>query len=166
MCIYIFIYIFFFPCYLPSCPNPRDWTQFPVLYSRTSVLIYSKCSSLLLCIPNSPSVPLPPCFFGIVGALGQRRPHTLWGLNPVPFSIIFLVSGCQISPWMPSLMENLLHLQASSEGERAALPCFHSQTLTALAETPTMEIRTWELESPAQQILSQGLSNKAVHVPP
>uniref|UniRef100_A0A8D1MWB5 Ig-like domain-containing protein n=1 Tax=Sus scrofa TaxID=9823 RepID=A0A8D1MWB5_PIG len=36
------------------------WIEFPVLYSRTSLLIDSKCNSLHLLTPNSPSIPLPP----------------------------------------------------------------------------------------------------------
>ena len=34
--------------------------QYPMLYSRTSLLIHSKCISLHLPIPNSPSIPLSP----------------------------------------------------------------------------------------------------------
>ena len=55
---YIYIHCFFSYC-LPSLPIPRDWTQFPVLYSRTSLPIHSKCNSLHLPTPNSPSIPLP-----------------------------------------------------------------------------------------------------------
>ena len=41
----IHIHTFFFPYYLPPCPTPRDWTQFPVLHSRTSWLIQSEWKS-------------------------------------------------------------------------------------------------------------------------
>ena len=34
---YIYIF-FFFSYYLASCSNPRNWTYFPVLYSRTTFL--------------------------------------------------------------------------------------------------------------------------------
>ena len=54
------IHILFFSCYLPSCSNPRDWTQFPALYSRTPLPIRSKCNSLHLPTPNSPSIPFSP----------------------------------------------------------------------------------------------------------
>ena len=46
--------------YLPSCSIPRDWIQFPVLYSRISLLIHSTCNSLHLPTSNSDS---PPPFF-------------------------------------------------------------------------------------------------------
>ena len=49
-----------FSYYLPSWSIPRDWMWFPVQYSRTSLLIHSKCNSLRLLTPNSPSIPLPP----------------------------------------------------------------------------------------------------------
>ena len=35
----IHTYPFFFSYYLPSGSIPRDWIEFPVLYSRTSLLI-------------------------------------------------------------------------------------------------------------------------------
>ena len=54
----IHIYTLFFVCYLPSCSIPRDWLQFPVLYSRTSLLIHSKSNSLYFLTPNSQSIPL------------------------------------------------------------------------------------------------------------
>ena len=58
---YTYIWVFFFfHSYLPPCSNPRDWTEFPVLYSRTLLLIYSKCNSLHLLTPNSRSVPFSP----------------------------------------------------------------------------------------------------------
>ena len=57
---YTYTYIFFFFWYyFPSCSNPRDWTESPVLNSWTSLLIHSKCNSLHLPTPNSPSLPLP-----------------------------------------------------------------------------------------------------------
>ena len=34
--------------------------EFPVLYSRISLMIHSKCNSLLLLMMNSHSLPLPP----------------------------------------------------------------------------------------------------------
>ena len=49
---------FFFLYYLLSCSVPRDWMKFPVLYSRTSLLIHSKCNSLHLLTPSSQSIPL------------------------------------------------------------------------------------------------------------
>ena len=80
VCVYIYIYIYIyiyvyiyiqidrqtythtfpFLYYLPSWSIPRDWIQFPVLYSRTSMLIHSKCNSLYLPTPNSLSIPLAP----------------------------------------------------------------------------------------------------------
>ena len=53
-------YPFFFSCDLPSGSIPRDCVEFPVLYSRTSLLIHSQCSGLHLLTPNSPSTPLHP----------------------------------------------------------------------------------------------------------
>ena len=40
------IHTFFFSYYLPSQSIPRDWIEFPVLDSRTSLLIRSKWNSL------------------------------------------------------------------------------------------------------------------------
>ena len=40
---YIHTCTFFLSYYLPSCSITRDWIEFPVLYSRTSLLIHYKC---------------------------------------------------------------------------------------------------------------------------
>ena len=45
--------------YLPSCSIPRDWILFPVLDSRTSLPIHSKCIRLYQLTQNSRSLPLP-----------------------------------------------------------------------------------------------------------
>ena len=62
--IYTYIYTpsltFFFSHYPPSCSFTSDQVSFPVLHSRISLPIHSKCSSLHLLIPNSQSIPLPP----------------------------------------------------------------------------------------------------------
>ena len=50
---------FFFSHYPPSCSIASDQTYFPVLYSRTSLLIHSKCNSLHLLTPNTQSIPFP-----------------------------------------------------------------------------------------------------------
>ena len=42
---YIYIFFFFFSNPPPSWSIPRDWTQFPVLYSRTSLFIHSQCNN-------------------------------------------------------------------------------------------------------------------------
>ena len=55
------IYTFFYLYQLPLCSITSDWIQFPVLYSRTSLLIHSKCNSLHLLTPNSQSI--LPLFF-------------------------------------------------------------------------------------------------------
>ena len=49
----IHVYTFFFSYYLPSCSITSDWIESPVLYSRTSFLIHSKCN---ICIyePQTP----------------------------------------------------------------------------------------------------------------
>ena len=47
------IHTFPFSYYLPSWSIPRDWIEFPVLYSRTSLLIHSKWNSLHLLTPNN-----------------------------------------------------------------------------------------------------------------
>ena len=44
----------FFLYYLPSSSNPRDCTQFPVLYCRTPLLICYKCNSWHLSNPKLP----------------------------------------------------------------------------------------------------------------
>ena len=54
-----YIYICFLS-YLPSWSIPRDWIEFPVLYSRISLLIHCKCHSLHPRTPNFPSIPFPP----------------------------------------------------------------------------------------------------------
>ena len=54
-CIYILFLIYFL-----SRSITRDWIEFPVLYSRTSLLIHPKCNSLHLLTPNSQSIPLSP----------------------------------------------------------------------------------------------------------
>ena len=46
--LYLYLYIFFFPHYPPSCSI--TWLEFPVLHSRISLLIHSKCKSLHLYI--------------------------------------------------------------------------------------------------------------------
>ena len=55
-----YIHIFFFSFYPPSCSITSDQIQFLVLYSRISLLIYSKCNSFHLLPPNSQSIPHPP----------------------------------------------------------------------------------------------------------
>ena len=50
---------FFFLYPSPSYSIPRDCTQFPVLYGRTSLPIHSKCNNLHQLTPNSQSIPLP-----------------------------------------------------------------------------------------------------------
>ena len=59
VCIYIYTHTFLFSYYVPSCSVTRDWIWFSVLYRRTSLLIHSKCNSLLLLTSNSQSVPFP-----------------------------------------------------------------------------------------------------------
>ena len=50
---YTHIYIlYFFSHYPPSCSITSDWISFPVLYSRTSLLICPKCNSSHLLTPN------------------------------------------------------------------------------------------------------------------
>jgi len=56
---YVYLYIFF-SCYLPSCSTPWDRILSSLLYSRTSLLIHSKCNSLYLLTPASQSIPLFP----------------------------------------------------------------------------------------------------------
>ena len=58
--IYIYTHTFPFLYYLPSWSIPRDWIYFPVLHSRTSLLIHSKWNRLYLLTPNSQSISLPP----------------------------------------------------------------------------------------------------------
>ena len=61
--IYIHTHTLFFSYYLLSCSITSDWIEFPVLYSRTSLLIHSKCNGLqLLTQTPSPSHQCP-CLF-------------------------------------------------------------------------------------------------------
>ena len=55
-----YIKTFFFSYSLPSWSIPRDGIEFPVLYSRTLLLLHSQCHSLHLQTPNAPSSPRPP----------------------------------------------------------------------------------------------------------
>ena len=48
--------ILFFSCYLSLHSVLRDWVWLPVLYSRISLLIHPKSSSLHLLTPNSQSL--------------------------------------------------------------------------------------------------------------
>ena len=50
----IHIYTFLFSYSLPSWSIPRDWTEFPVLDTRTSCPIHPQCRSLNLLTPKSP----------------------------------------------------------------------------------------------------------------
>ena len=47
---------FFFSHYPPSCSILSDKIQFPVLYSRISLLTHSKCNSVHLLAPDSQSI--------------------------------------------------------------------------------------------------------------
>ena len=93
MCIYIHTYIYthtlFFSYYLLSCSITSDWIEFPVLYSRTSLLIHSKCNGLqLLTQTPSPSHQCPciylqailsPCgMFEAYGMLKKICPIGSW----------------------------------------------------------------------------------------
>ena len=49
---YTYILYFLFSYYLPQCSNPRDWVQFPAMYSGTPLLICSKCNILHLPTKN------------------------------------------------------------------------------------------------------------------
>ena len=55
-------YTGFFSYYQLSSSTTSDWIEFPVLYSRTSLLLDSRCHSLHLLTSNSRSnaLPLPP----------------------------------------------------------------------------------------------------------
>ena len=55
----IYVSIYFVSCYLPSWSSPEVWIEFPVLDSRTPLLIHSQCHSLHLLTPTSPPSPLP-----------------------------------------------------------------------------------------------------------
>ena len=62
ICVYIYIFLLLY--YLPPWSISRDWIQFPMLYSRTSLLNHSKCNSLHLLTPNSPPIPPLPLPLG------------------------------------------------------------------------------------------------------
>ena len=57
--LYIFIHSFS-SYYPPSCSITSCWIQFPVLYTRISLLVHSKCNNVHLLATNSQSIPLPP----------------------------------------------------------------------------------------------------------
>ena len=74
--------VFFFSYHPPLCSIPRDCTQFPVEYSRTSLLIHSKCihptlSSLPLWQPQvcSPCVWVCFCFVDTFICAAFQIPH-------------------------------------------------------------------------------------------
>ena len=48
----VHIYTFFFSYHPPSCSIPSNWTQFPVLHSRTPLPLRSKCKRLHLLTPS------------------------------------------------------------------------------------------------------------------
>ena len=56
--IVIHIYAFFFSYCLPSCSTPRDWIV-SCAVEQDLFAFCSKCNSLHLPTPNSPSIPLP-----------------------------------------------------------------------------------------------------------
>ena len=56
---YIYTHILFLHITF-SCCITSDWIQFPVLYSRTSLLIHPKWNRLHLLTPNSQFISLPP----------------------------------------------------------------------------------------------------------
>ena len=83
------IYTFLFSYFLPSCSIPRDWIEFPVLYSRTSLLIHSKSNSLHLLTPNSPSIPFsPPLLLG-----NHKSALYMWGKSKALQSLGVLKSS-------------------------------------------------------------------------
>ena len=101
------IYTLLFSDYLPPQSTPRDWIEFPVLYHRTSLLSHSKCHSLHLLTPSSPSIPLPPptplattslfsgseiyfCF------LSKRYMQLYVHCSTIHNCLIFLIDKCRI----------------------------------------------------------------------
>ena len=72
--VYVYIYIYLFLLF-SSHSIPRDWMQFPVLDSRTSLLIIL---SVIVCIPHphSPSIPPPS------SQQPLRKPRRLLLLSP------------------------------------------------------------------------------------
>ena len=60
-----YLYTFFFSHHPPSCSITRDEvSSFPVLYSRISLHLCSKCNRLHLLTPHSQSISLPPLPIG------------------------------------------------------------------------------------------------------
>ena len=55
---HIHVYILFVQ-YPPLCSITSDKIQFPVQYSRISLIIHPKCNNLHLLTPDSQSIPLP-----------------------------------------------------------------------------------------------------------
>ena len=53
------MYTLFFSCHPPSCSITSDQIQFPVLQSRTSLFIHSKCNSFPCINPKFPVHPTP-----------------------------------------------------------------------------------------------------------
>ena len=77
----LYTYRHYFSCHFPSWLITGFWIQFPVLYSKTLLLLHSIYNSLHSLISNSQSFPhplsphhgLPPC--------ERKLNGTLWGLN-------------------------------------------------------------------------------------
>ena len=55
---HIYTHILLFSYHLPSCSNPRDYIQFPVLFNRPHYPF--KCNNLHLPTPNSLSILFSP----------------------------------------------------------------------------------------------------------
>ena len=73
------VYTFCFSHYPPLCSIISDQIQFPVLYSRISLLIYSKCNSLHLLSPDFRSIPLSPPLLGNHKSLLQVHKFLFFG---------------------------------------------------------------------------------------
>ena len=98
VCVCMYIYTFFFSYNILPCSIPRDWISFLVLYSRVSLLIHSKCSSLHLLITKSQFVSLP-----------TPDPVATTGL----FSVCQFLSVLQIGSFVPYFR---FHIQVTSFG--------------------------------------------------
>ena len=112
---------YFFSYYLPSWSIPRDCIQFPIIYSKISLLIHSKCYNLTLLTPDSQSIPLPPPSFLVTASLssmpvlqrGLYVPYFRFHISVISYGIclsfFFLFSHCTARGSGLSL-SNLLHL--------------------------------------------------------
>ena len=171
VCVYTFICIythtFFLSYYLPSWSIPRDWIWFPVLYSRTSLLIHSKYNSLHLPTTNSQFIPLLP--------LSPLTTINLFSMPRVCFCFVDIFTCAMF--YIPHISDIWLFFSDFTWYEtlvistllRMALFCFHgwivSQCMYYVCTTSSflffffgpsfLGLHPWHMEVPRRGVLSE-----------